>query len=61
MNPEVEENIRKNVQWAQLPAHIKQVKQTFSYTYVNKYLLSVSYVYLTITFSDARQFIKKLR
>lgn len=30
-------------------------------TYVNKYLLSVGYVYLTITFSAAGKFIKKLR
>jgi hypothetical protein len=25
MNAEIEENIRKNVPWSQLPAHIKQV------------------------------------
>lgn len=25
MNVEIEENIRKNVPWAHLPAHIKQV------------------------------------
>lgn len=30
MNIEVEENIRKNIPWTQLPSHIKQVGTQFS-------------------------------
>lgn len=45
MNAEIEENVRKNVPWAQLPAHVKQVgRELVSCCYLIIFVLSRSQV-----------------
>jgi hypothetical protein len=41
MNAEIEENIRKNVPWSQLPAHIKQILNNSLKDY-ERYVVSFS-------------------
>lgn len=54
MNVEIEENIRKNVPWAQLPAHIKQVVLCI-YIIICKQTV----MYLQIVLGD-REFIQRV-
>lgn len=63
MNVEIEEHIRKNVQWAQLPSHIKQVGVCrhciAPYQKVNKHSCRyVTHVYFQVLENSSKEYDK---